>query len=77
MTLQWAGTVWRGPAPAQKGSASMQQQPSESFTALTVGRKSETEFRIHLHSPVTGLWWQFRVYGNSPHAASLLSAFFD
>jgi hypothetical protein len=54
----------------------MQLQPSEPaytepFTALTVGRKQETEFRIHLHSPVTGLSWQFLVYGNSPHAANL------
>jgi hypothetical protein len=54
----------------------MQLQPSEpaydeQFTALKVGRKRETEFHIDIHSPVTGLSWQFLVYGNSQHAANL------
>jgi hypothetical protein len=44
---------------------------TEQLTALKVGRKHETEFHIALHSPVTGLSWQFLVYGNSRHAANL------
>ena len=48
----------------------MQHDPNERFTALTVGRIHDTEFRIDLHSPVTGESWQFLVYGSRQSSAN-------
>lgn len=44
---------------------------TEQFTALTVGRRQETEFRIDLHSPATGDSWRFLIYGNRQSSANL------